>query len=542
MAGAKFQQEDLRRNDGLLRAVTRALQVLGTEQDPMVALGESFEHAARALEAEKALLLRVVQHEPLVLESLRSHGLGPEDISACVLGWSVDGVSPSRIRQAISTREPQLIENSRLEPNSGETPSLVTRAHSVLCAPVIDPWTRVLLAVLYFQTTAKPQGAGYSASDLPFVEGYATTLGHVLGLFIGSQERYRSMEKDWEQRLERAGGAQGPEIIGLSEEIGRIRADLHESYLPATETDNPRPILILGPTGSGKDLLSHYLHAYSSKRNKHPLVEYNCAGLSGDLAAPTLFGHVRGAFTGATASAPGLLRAAHRGTLFLDEVGDLPPRGQELLLKVFDNWKVQPVGDINSYAVDVQVICATNRDLARDVADGRFRNDLYQRLKALLLRLPPLASRPADIRPLLSHYLSQAERSLKKRTRGLTPEALQLLLAYSWPGNVRELAGVCTALITHAKNGDEITAALIEARCPDVLVAPRANAPYAVEAVQGSFHEARGRFERTFLLDRLELLRWNVQEVARSLSLSVPTLYRYLRRHALVKGTPNSDS
>jgi transcriptional regulator with GAF, ATPase, and Fis domain len=539
-AGAKLQEEDLRRNSGLLRAVTRALEILGSAHDPTVALTESFEHAARALEAEKALLLRVAQQEPLVLESLRSHGLSPEDISACILGWSVNGVSPSRIRQAIATQEPQLIENSRLEPNSGETPSLVTRPHSVLCAPVIDPWTKALLAVLYFQTTAHPQGAGYSVTDLPFLAGYAAALGHVLGLFLGSEQRYRSMEKNWERRLEREGGVQGPEIIGASEEIRRIRADLHESYLPATETENPKPILILGPTGSGKDLLSRYLHSYSPKRSRHPLVEYNCAGLSGDLAAPTLFGHVRGAFTGATASAPGLLRAAQRGTLFLDEIGDLPPRGQELLLKVFDNWKVQPVGDTNSYAVDVQVICATNRDLAKDVAEGRFRHDLYQRLKALLLRLPPLASRPADIRPLLSHYLSQAERSLKKRTRGLTPDALRLLLAYSWPGNVRELAGVCTALITHAKHGDEITAALIEARCPDVLDEPRANTPFAAEVVQGSFHEARGRFERTFLLDRLELLSWNVQEAARSLSLSVPTLYRYLQRHALVKGANKS--
>jgi serine/threonine-protein kinase PknK len=519
------------RSQELLRAVTRALEILGSAGDAREALGESFAHAARAFAAEKALLLRVQRPEPLELENVRAHGLSFEEVAACVEGRSVEGVSASRIRRAVETRAPQLVENSQFESRSAsETASLSGRPHSVLCAPIVDPWTKAVLAVLYFQTA--PGRSGYAADDLPFLTGYATALGHAFGLFLGHEQRYRKLEDDW-RRLQRDGGASAPEIIGDSDEARHLRTQLHESYIPATGATHPRPILILGPTGSGKDLVARYLHYYSPARGRQPFIEYNCAGLSGELAQATLFGHVRGSFTGATDAAPGLFRAAHQGTLFLDEIGELPARGQELLLKVLDHWNVQPVGDAKTHPVDVQLLCATNRDLADAVREGRFRHDLYHRLKALTIRLTPLSSRPADIRPLLSHYLAEAEKSLKKRTRGLTPDALRTLLSYAWPGNVRELSGICTALVTHARHGEEIGRGPIEQHAPDVLSQTRGTTRFARDAVSGSFQSARAGFERAFLLERLELHRWNVPEAARSLSLSAATLYRYLQRHGL---------
>lgn len=517
------------RHHDLLRAVTRALEVLGARGDESSALGESFAAAVQAFGAEKALLLRVKQKDPLEMESARAVGLSETQIEAAVRGRSVEGVSASLIRQAVEEGAPQLVENSQFAGRrADETGSLTSRPHSVLCAPVTDPWTRSVLAVLYFQAPAGP--GAYTPHDLPFLQAYATTLGHAFGLFLSGERRHQAA-------LERLRSERAPEIIGETEEASQLRTELHESYLPGTAVENPRPILILGQTGTGKDLLARYLHYYSETRSRGPFVEYNCAGLSGDLAHTTLFGHVRGAFTGATEAAPGLFRSAHKGVLFLDEIGELPPRGQELLLKVLDRFTVQPQGDTRTFPVDVLVIAATGRDLVALVEEGRFRHDLYQRLKPLTLRLTSLAERRGDIRPLLIHFLADAEKTLRKRTRGLTSEAVHALLAYSWPGNVRELAGVCTALVTHAKAGAEIGLDDLRRRCPEVLGAVSAQGTgYAREVLAGSFAEVRARFERELLLRRLEQHQWNVAEAALSLGISAATLYRYLQRHGLRQG------
>jgi transcriptional regulator with GAF, ATPase, and Fis domain len=520
------------RSFDLLQALSRALQVLGTAGDESGALGESFDFAARAFAAEKALLLRVRGLDPIDLESLRVVGLEFDQVVACIRGQSVPGVSPSLIRRAVESQAPQLVENSQFEGmDASATGSLRGRPHSVVCAPVVDPWTHSVLAVLYFQSQPGPRG--YSAADLPFLQAYATALGHAFGLYLTTERKYRALEEDW-RRLSSSRSSGAPEIIGDSEEMRLLRAKLHETFLPATEARHPRPLLILGDTGTGKDMVARYLHYYSSTRGKGAFVDYNCAGLSGELAASILFGHVRGAFTGAVDSAPGLLRSAHKGTLFLDEVGELPPRGQELLLKILDHWTVQPVGEARSHPVDVQLVCATNKDLAAIVEDGRFRHDLYHRLKALTIRLSPLVSRPGDIRTLLAHYLAEAERAQKKRTRGLTGEALATLLSYAWPGNVRELAGVCAALVTHGRAGEVIGLDDIRAHCPEVLGGKsRTGAAFARRMLEGSLEDARGEFERDFFLQRLELHRWSVPEAARSMGISTSTLYRYLQRHGL---------
>jgi DNA-binding NtrC family response regulator len=520
------------RSHHLLQALTSALSVLGSARDEKAALAESFDHAARAFGAEKALLLRVSRASPLELESVRALGLDFDQVQACVSGRSLDGVSPSRIRLAIETGQPQLVENSQFDGRApAETGSLSGRPYSILCAPVGDPWTRTALAVLYFQTSPGPRG--YSGADLPFLDAYAAALGHVFGLFLDSERRYGQLEEDW-RRLQRERPGEAPDIIGDSEEMSRLRAQLSETYIPGTEARPPRPILVLGPTGTGKDLVARYLHYYSPARARGPFVEYNCAGLSGELAQSTLFGHVRGAFTGAVDSTPGLFRAANKGTLFLDEIGQVPAKGQELLLKVLDHWLVQPVGDTRSHQVDVQLVCATNRDLLEDVTAGRFRHDLYQRLKALTIRLTPLAARRGDVRPLLTHFLADSEKRLKKRTRGLHAEALRALLAYTWPGNVREVAGVCAALVTHARPGDEIDLEHVRKHCPEVVSESEGSGVrLADEAVSGSFEDARARFEREFLVKRLELHRWNVPEAARSMRISAATLYRYLQRLGL---------
>jgi DNA-binding NtrC family response regulator len=527
--------QDALRSRELLSALSQALQILGSARDETEALSASFGHAARAFSAEKALLLRVRSLAPLEFEALHSEGLEAEQVEALVTGAPIEGVSPTQIKRAIEARQVQVVENSQLEGHAASlTASLKGRPHSVLCGPVLDPWTKTVLAVLYFQTRPGPRG--YAPADAPFLDAYAIALGHAFGLFLDSERRYRRLEADW-RRLQVPDARGAPEILGDSEDMARLRVELVETFLPATAASPPRPILILGETGTGKDLVARYLHAYSTSRSQGPFVEANCAGLSGELAQATLFGHTRGAFTGAVDAAAGLFRSAHRGTLFLDEVGDLPPRGQELLLKVLDQWTVQPLGESRSYPVDVLLLAATHRDLAKEVQAGRFRHDLYHRLKPLSIRLTPLRERRGDIRPLLSHFLAQAEQSLKKRTRGLSSEALRAFLAYSWPGNVRELAGVAAALVAHGRAGEAIDLESVRRRCPELVEGESpGGASLADEQISGSFKQARVRFERDFFLQRLELHRWNMTDAAQSLGISVATLYRYLQRHGLSRG------
>jgi DNA-binding NtrC family response regulator len=193
-------------------------------------------------------------------------------------------------------------------------------------------------------------------------------------------------------------------------------------------------VLITGESGVGKDVLARYLHA-SSPRAARPFIAVNCAGLAETLLESELFGHVRGSFTGAYRDKPGKLQMAHGGTIFLDEVGEMTPRMQALLLRFLESGEVQPVGgDTTNARVDARVVTATNRDLPKMAALGQFREDLMYRIRVVHLHVSPLRERRDDIRPLLEHFIAQLDPSLQ-----LTPEAWSALEAYHWPGNVREL-------------------------------------------------------------------------------------------------------
>ena len=508
----------------LLGAVTRALRILGSGGDESVALEQSFEQAARGMRAEKAVLLRLMDTAPVRLEVLQSWGMSPEQVRACTQGISLPGVSPSTIRAAVDSRSVQLVENAQLRNGGDGTASLAGAPHSVLCAPVLDPWTGATLAVVYFQTVALMNA--YRPADVQFMQSYATALGHAFGYHLSTERRYRELEAEWKRRS----GEDAPEIVGDSEAVWRLRELLHTTYLPQTTLRNPAPVLILGATGVGKDQVAQYLHYYSPVRRKAKYVVVNCATLrGGELSQAILFGHTRGAFTGAIEAKPGAFRAAHAGTLFLDEIAELPLDAQGLLLRVLGSWKILPLGATDEVAVDVQVIAATNRDILREVKEGRFREDLYQRIKPLTIRLPSLASRPGDIPALLRHFLAREERRAQKRLGGLSREAMAALLGYHWPGNVRELEGVCKALVTFARPGQEIALAELRQYCE--LDLPAMDSSAASET--GSLHQARAQWERSYLVTTLEAHAWNLPVASRDLGISLATLYRYLKAHGL---------
>ena len=201
------------------------------------------------------------------------------------------------------------------------------------------------------------------------------------------------------------------------------------------------PVLILGESGTGKELVAAAIHQLSGRRTAR-FEAVNCGGLTRELLRSELFGHERGAFTGAVERHPGLLTMAHGGTVFLDEVGDLAPEAQVMLLRFLAEGEVRPVGSTRATRADVRVIAATHRDLARWMREERFREDLFYRLRRVVLTVPPLRERPEDLPLLVEHFRRQVNARHRLAIEGLTPGALRRLTAYRWPGNVRELEAV----------------------------------------------------------------------------------------------------
>jgi transcriptional regulator with GAF, ATPase, and Fis domain len=504
-----------------LRGLAKALAVLPQVGGHESALRESFVYAMAGFGAEKGVLIQVRQQQPLDVDVLYATGLSPEDEAAFRDLRSSPGISPSLIRRAIEEGEARLIENSSLM-GLDATASLRGSPYSVLCVPIIDGMTSDVVAVLYLQNEAT---RAFDPDDLDWLIAYATALGHALTLHGTGQQRIREIEAEWR----RAQDATGPEIVGESEATRLLGATLN-SLLPSTTRTDAPAILITGESGTGKELVARYLHHYSPKRSRGPFLAFNCAGLRGDLAESKLFGHVKGSFTGAIGDVPGLFRAANHGVLLLDEIGEMPLETQALLLRVIETRTVPPVGDTRTFPVDVQVILATNRSLAEEVAAKRFRDDLYYRVNGLQVELVPLRDprRIADIRPLLAYYLAKHERALKKKTMGLTRDALRALLQFSWPGNVRQLSNACSRLVTLAAPGTCLDIESIIHHCPDVLSGPRNPHPEAyLESEDATYSEAIRAFRKKLILDRLHRHGGSAVEAAASLSISGPTLYRY---------------
>lgn len=502
--------------------MNEVLGVLSSEANEQAALRRSFETAVEGFGAHKALLLLVDQAEPLCLRSVHVFGkLSAEQVKACERGESVRGVSPSVIRQAIESRKAELIEDPRLRASALGTSSLEGGDYSVLCAPILDPTRDSVLAVVYFQNPALAEA--YAESDLAWLEGYARAVGRAFGLHFAEKRRQRELTE-----LLRAAAPpeNAPEIIGDSASTQALRRDLHETHIPAIETERPDPILILGERGTGKDLVARYLHAYSA-RGRRPFVVLNCAELSDELATARLFGHKRGSFTGALSDEPGVFRAAHGGVLFLDEIGDLSPRAQASLLRVLENHAVVPVGETKEIPVDVAVVLATNRDLTQAVKDGSVRRDFYDRFRTHTIHLLPLRDHPWDIPPLLEHFRSYHERRARKRTLGFTQEALRALVTHPWPGNVREVARACSLFVTHAKPGARIEVALIE-RCYPELWNASPNPKAGLLQNDVPLREAVRIFERELILARLEH-HGGVKAARESLGLKKTTFHRYMK-------------
>jgi two-component system response regulator GlrR len=278
-------------------------------------------------------------------------------------------------------------------------------------------------------------------------------------------------------------------------------------------------LLIQGESGTGKELLARAIHR-ASPRHAKPFVAVNCGAIPAELLESELFGHVKGAFTGAGRDHPGLFQSAEGGTVFLDEIGDMPLPLQVKLLRVLQEGEVRPVGSTETRPVDVRILSATHRNLEEAIASGEFREDLYYRLNVVTLSLPPLRERREDIPLLARHFLAALTEKYHRRIHGFAPEALDMLAAADWPGNIRQLHNVleqCVALCTTPT----IPASLVARALRDK---PAEIQPLA---------EARTAFEREYLITLLKLTRGQVSEVARLAGRNRTEVYRLLQRHGL---------
>jgi two-component system response regulator HydG len=322
-------------------------------------------------------------------------------------------------------------------------------------------------------------------------------------------------------------------IIGESKELNSI-LDTSRRVAPSEST-----VLITGETGTGKELVAKALHTLSRRANK-PFVSVNCAAFPEHLLESELFGHVKGAFTGATTSRKGLIEEASGGTFFLDEVGTMPLNVQAKLLRVLEDRTIRRIGENKTVTVDIRIVAATNQDLATAIAEREFREDLYYRLNVVSIHVPPLRARRSDIPLLAEHFLNQYRTRDSKEIRGIAPEAMRLLLAYEYPGNVRELKHIIEQavamsldpLITADMLPPQVRGAVQRMSEPDIEEPGES----IIEPTSKRRLKALDERERELILEAIGRNEGNLERAAKDLGISRVTLWRRMKKYG-IRGT-----
>jgi two-component system nitrogen regulation response regulator NtrX len=324
------------------------------------------------------------------------------------------------------------------------------------------------------------------------------------------------------------------EMIGNSPALRRVREMI------ARVAPSDARVLITGESGTGKELVAAAIHAGGARKDR-PFVRVNCAAIPRDLVESEMFGHERGAFTGATERRIGRFELAHRGTLLLDEVGDLGAEAQAKLLRAIESGEIERVGGGKPIKIDVRILSATNKDLTRAVADGTFREDLYFRLNVIPLAIPPLRERPDDIPGLVKHFSVLHRGRTGQPLTSWTADALDLLARYRWPGNVRELANIVERLaILHP--GREVTSDDIREVVPTAPI--RLTEPISLPnaaVLDSSLTDTLDEYERVLITRALSMAGGNIAEAARRLQTDRPNLYRRMKRLGIVESDRGGD-
>ena len=409
-----------------------------------------------------------------------------------------------------------------------------TRA--LLAVPLVSPHGQIGV----IQAVNRHGGGTFSDADLAFLEALAASVAVAI-----ENARLYSRVKESEERLRTQVGALRRDLARrdrFSEILGTSAAMAEVFRLMESAAASPIAVLVEGETGTGKELVARGIHR-ASARGEGPFLAINCAALPETLLESELFGHRRGAFTGAVQDHLGLFEAAAGGTVLLDEIGEMPLTMQVKLLRVLQEGEVVPLGDTRPRKIDVRVISATNRELSHEIAAHRFREDLYYRLAAFPIRIPPLRERREDIPLLADHFLAAAAERHRKWIRGIDPAALDLLARFYWPGNVRELSNELERAAALARNDETVgvaelsaklrtSSAAVEARTTTEPVISVERAGASSEAIE-PLREARATFETRYIASALGRHGGNVSRTARALGISRVMLQKKMKAFRL---------
>jgi transcriptional regulator with GAF, ATPase, and Fis domain len=419
-------------------------------------------------------------------------------------------------KQAVLARNVQDDSKLSVARNSGQREII-----SILCAPLRTPTERgVQVAGLLHVYTAGDERM-LTEADLEFAVGVADNLAIALSRQVQKEELTRSLENA-RRRAEhlQAQLAESTVMVGESRSLQQVR----QAISKAGPTD--ATILVRGESGVGKELVARAIHQ-TSERHDGPLICLNCAALAPTLLESELFGHERGAFTGATEKKIGKFEAAQGGTLMLDEIGEMSPELQAKFLRVLEGQPFERLGGHKPIQTDVRVIAATNRDLEEAVQAKQFRADLYYRLRVIEVFVPPLRDRKEDIRPLVEHFVEQLRHHAARRLRGIAPEALELLMRHDWPGNVRELRNVIERAIVLGSSStiqpEDLNLVSFRGRAPESIIPANSD---------GGFQPVTlAELEKQHILATLDFAGGNKTRASQLLGIERSTLDRKLKRY-----------
>lgn len=482
----------------------------------LLSIGQALTSARDAAALQQEILERLFEIVPAERGAIL---LGPRDGGrefAASFGMEREGkrsvrVSRTVVEQAMKERAAILSNRVTESPKLRSARSLANRGvQSVLCLPLVHK-ERVM-------------GALYLDSKNPkarFQEDQLELLGAIAGIVAAALENAHALE---ELAVENLRLREGHDLeLGMVGESPRL-AEIHRFIGKVAPTDST--VLIYGESGTGKELVARAIHS-NSPRARKILVKIDCATLTENLLESELFGHERGAFTGAVSQKKGKLEIAIGGTVFLDEIGELPTLLQAKLLRVLQDRELDRLGGTRPIPIDVRVIAATNRDLADAVQQGAFREDLYHRLNVVAFTVPPLRDRREDIPVLANHFIAKYSGRVKRRVTGLSPEAVELMENYDWPGNVRELENAIERAVvlgsTELILPEDLPETLTEAATPE-------GTPTAPPT---SYHQALRETKKSLILEAMKQSRGNYTEAAKALGLHPNYLHRLIRNLGL---------
>ncbi len=462
------------------------------------------------LASPEELINRILERAVQFMEAERGYILlktPTGDLFAAAGVENVDGIkrySSTIAKKVLETGEAVLTHDAASSPDLKSESIVLDSIRSVIAAPLRIKGE--VKGVIYLDSTTR--SGLFTRRDLELIEAFASVASLALSnatKYLELLESYESLKADAELRSEFVG--ESPAMVEV--------INLIKKFAP---TDFP--VLITGESGTGKELVARMLHRFSGRKGE--LVTVNCAAIPSDLLEAELFGYRKGAFTGATQSRKGLFEAADGGTLFLDEIAEMSADLQAKLLRAIQEKEIKPLGSNQPVKLDVRIIAATNRDLSKEVREGRFREDLYYRINVLRIHVPPLREHPEDIPLLVAHFIRKYGAS---RVKGITREALIKLLDYNWPGNIRELENVIARAVVVANSG------LI--RPEDIVLETE-----GVESERRREIELKPleEVEKEYVLEVLKRCGWNRRKAARILGITPRGLQYKLKRWGIQDG------